>query len=181
MRWFHEQQALKFKKITSSSVLVEDNIKMTQVLWPEAHFICPWPTLSKWVTVKSCRSRLPPQQSFPNSQLCNSPFTNLNLFWMVALHPLHSKCSSHDCSPQCAQCLPLQGGSCCCCCCKQRWQLLVSARTPIISLLPNRPFLRLHQKIKNNMVDLGGSWGDHEMVYKCHESSRMAQASEIPK
>ena len=174
---------VKFWQFVSKLVLsrvYSNNIKMTQVLWPEAHFICPWPTLSKWVTVKSCRSRLPPQQSFPNSQLCNSPFTNLNLFWMVALHPLHSKCSSHDCSPQCAQCLPLQGGSCCCCCCcKQRWQLLVSARTPIINLPPNRPFLRLHQKIKNNMVDLGvvhvvglvvghDSWGGHEMFYICH-------------
>ena len=39
--------------------LVEDNIKMTLVLWLQARFICPCATFSKWVSEKSCWSLLP--------------------------------------------------------------------------------------------------------------------------
>ena len=52
---------------------------------PQAHFICPCPTLSKWVSGKSCPGLLPspnpppnpptnPLQAHLSTQLCKSPY-----------------------------------------------------------------------------------------------------------
>ena len=82
--WFQGSFALFCSRI----VLVQDNIKMTWVLWPQAHFICPCPTLSKGVTGKSCRSLLPPHQSFPSS-----PRNSASLHILFSPAPQHSTSS----------------------------------------------------------------------------------------
>ena len=80
------------QRFSTRVVPVEDNIKMTWVLWPQAHFICPCPTLSKGVTGKSCSSLLPPHhQSFPSSNLNSASLHILNT--LTPQHSSSSKCT----------------------------------------------------------------------------------------